>query len=154
MSIQSNINGLIGQSAVLMALSPTIQQAGENVRDEQRLGKIEKSMTELKSRGARLLSEEQCGTADDKAYTELMKEHRDIDLKRIKRGGPMHHYFKGASPLDRLALTYPDLFTQRAEKANADAKDSMVSKAPPFVYYNAYNQKQTYNKEDDDGRNR
>lgn len=148
MSIQSNINSLIGQSAMLMALSPTIQQAGENARDEQRLGKVEKSMNELKSRGAKILPEGELGTAEDKAYTELMKEHQDLDLKRIKRGGPMHHYFKGASPLDKLAMTYPGLFTQRAEKANADATDSMVSKAPPFVYYNAYNQKQTYNKED------
>lgn len=148
MSIQSNINSLIGQSAVLMALSPALQQLGESARDEQKLGRVEKSMDELKKRGAKILPEGELGNADDKAYTELMKEHQDLDLKRIKRGGPMHHYFKGASPLDKLAMTYPDLFRQKAEKASFDAADSMVSKAPPFVYYNAYNQKQTYNKED------
>lgn len=106
---------MIGQTAMLASLNPAVQELGEQARDEQRMSKIEKNMSELKDRGAKILPEGEFGTAQDKAYTELMKEHQGLDLKRIKRGGPMHHYFKGASPLDKLAMTYPDLFSQKAE---------------------------------------
>ncbi len=133
---------------MLMALSPAVQEFGEGVRDNQKMGKIEKSMDDLKGRGAKVLAEGEIGTADDKAYTELMKEHQDLDLKRIKKGGSMQHYSSKMGPIDKLELTYPGLFTGRAAKADADARDSMISKAPPFVYYNAYNQKQIYNKEE------
>ena len=136
MSIQSNINSLIGQSAMLMALSPGIQQAGElerkKVRYKELGGQIE-TMRDYAAKVGRSTNIVPAFKTQDESdyYNKLQEEHAALgeELKSHKKLSETTKYAPSETIAARRERSLKVMKAMRAaDRANESARDSLLSK--------------------------
>lgn len=136
MSIQSNINSLIGQSAMLMALSPSIQQAGELERKKVRYKELGDQLETMRGYAAK--SGRSTGivpafrTPEESDYfNKLQEEHAAIG-EELKSHGKISQTTKYAPSETVSARAERSLKLMKAmraaDEANQLARDSLLSK--------------------------
>lgn len=136
MSIQSNINSLIGQSAMLMALSPAVQQAGELERNKVRYKELGGQLETMRGYAAKSGRAEGIVPAfktkeESDYFNKLQKEHAELG-EELKSHQKISEYTKYAPSETLGARRERSLKVMKAmraaDMANESARDSLLSK--------------------------